>query len=59
MRGYDYWKNTFYLLDRKPRYYSNKTLPPDIQCSSQAIDTLVIFHDIDPQSLPLAMKVAE
>lgn len=57
--GYQYWKKTFFLADGTPRYYDRKTLPLDIQCSSQAIDTLVFFHDRDPESLPLAIKVAE
>jgi rhamnogalacturonyl hydrolase YesR len=57
--GYDYWKKTFFLADGTPRYYDRKTLPLDIQCSSQAIDTLVFFHDRDPESLPLAIKVAQ
>jgi len=56
--GYQYWKTTFFLPDGTPRYYDYKTLPLDIQCSSQAIDTLVFFHDQDPESLSLALKVA-
>jgi len=56
--GYQYWKNTFFLPDGTPRYYDRKTLPIDIQCSSQAIDTLAFFHDRDPESLPLALKIA-
>jgi hypothetical protein len=59
MRGYQYWKSTFFLADGTPRYYNHKTLPLDIQCSSQAIDTLVFFRDVDPDSLSLAVKVAE
>lgn len=59
MSGYKYWKKTFFLFDGTPRYYDYKTLPIDIQCSSQAIDTLVFFHDRDPESLPLALKVAQ
>jgi polysaccharide biosynthesis protein VpsJ len=59
MNGYEYWKKTFFLSDGTPRYYNHKTLPLDIQCSSQAIDTLVFFHDRDPESLPLALKVAQ
>jgi len=59
MDGYAYWKNTFFLSDGTPRYYDRKTLPIDIQCSSQAIDTLVFFHDRDRESLSLALKVAE
>lgn len=57
--GYAYWKKIFFLPDGTPRYYDYKTLPLDIQCSSQAIDTLVFFSDRDPESLPLALKVAE
>ncbi len=59
MDGYRYWKKTFFLPDGTPRYYDYKTLPIDIQCSSQAIDTLVFFSDQDPESIPLAMKVAK
>jgi hypothetical protein len=59
MSGYEFWKKTFFLADGTPRYYDYKTLPLDIQCSSQAIDTLVFFNDRDPESLPLALKVAQ
>jgi polysaccharide biosynthesis protein VpsJ len=59
MSGYEYWKKTFFLADGTPRYYDYKTLPLDIQCSSQAIDTLVFFHDRDPENLELAIKVAQ
>ncbi|MGC2266270.1 MAG: hypothetical protein WA608_05720, partial [Candidatus Acidiferrales bacterium] len=48
--GYEYWKSAFFLADGTPRYYDHKTLPIDIQCSSQAIDTLVFFNDRDPQN---------
>lgn len=57
-KGYVFWKKTFFLPDGKPRYYETKTLPLDIQCSSQAIDTLVFFADRDPDAVPLALKVA-
>jgi hypothetical protein len=56
--GYDYWKQTFFLSDGTPRYYNHKTLPLDIQCCSQAIDTCVFFRDRDPEALSLALKVA-
>jgi hypothetical protein len=59
MKGYEYWKKTFFMPDGTPRYYDFKTAPVDIQCSSQAIDTLVFFHDRDPESLALALKVAQ
>lgn len=56
--GYEFWKKTFFLLNGTPRYYDRKTLPIDIQCCSQAIDTLVFFHDRDPDSLSLASTIA-
>jgi polysaccharide biosynthesis protein VpsJ len=59
MDGYEYWKKTFFLSDGTPRYYNHKTLPLDIQCSSQAIDTLVFFQDRDPEGLDLAIKIAQ
>lgn len=57
--GYEYWKGTFFLPDGMPRYYNRKTLPIDIQCCSQAIDTFVFFSNRDPEALSLALKVAQ
>jgi rhamnogalacturonyl hydrolase YesR len=59
MSGYEYWKSTFFLSNGTPRYYNVKTLPFDIQCSSQAIDTFVFFRDYDARSLQMALRVAE
>ncbi len=59
MSGYQYWKNTFFLPDGTPKYYHHKTMPIDIQCCSQAIDTLVFFCDRDPDGLGLALEVAK
>jgi hypothetical protein len=58
-RGYEHWKKTFFLNDGTPRYYDHKTLPLDIQCCSQAIDTLVFFSDRDPEAIALACRVAK
>jgi len=57
-RGYEFWKSNFFLSDGTPKYYDNKTLPLDIQCASQAIDTLAFFSERDPEALQLALKVA-
>jgi polysaccharide biosynthesis protein VpsJ len=57
-RGYYYWKDTFFLPDGTPKYYDYKLLPIDIQCCSQAIDTLVFYCDRDQDGLNLACKVA-
>lgn len=57
--GYEYWKQTFFLRDGTPKYYNCKVRPIDIQCCSQAIDTLVFFNDRDPANIALALKVAK
>jgi hypothetical protein len=57
-RGYEFWKEHFFLPDGTPRYYDVKTLPLDIQCASQSIETLVLYSRVDPQALDLACKVA-
>lgn len=58
-QGYDYFVKTFFELSGCPRYYHNQTFPVDIQCASQAIDTLAFFADEHPEGLHLAAKVAE
>jgi hypothetical protein len=58
MHGYNFWTQNFFLPDGMPKYYDRKTPPLDIQCCSQAIDTLVFFQQEDPGSLELASQVA-
>ena len=57
--GFKYFIETFFESNGRPRYYHDKTYPIDIQCCSQAIDTLANFSEQFPQSLPLARKVAD
>ncbi len=57
--GYRYFVETFFEPSGCPRYYHNNTYPVDIQCASQAIDTLSFFADEHPEGMVLAAKVAE
>ena len=57
-RGLEYYKKAFFEEDGRPKYYNNRTYPLDIQCASQAIDTLAHFSDCDQTALELAKKVA-
>ena len=57
-KAFDYFKKTFFETDGHPRYYHDQTLPVDIQCAAQAIDTLSFFSEMDDQSLALARTVA-
>lgn len=57
-RGLDYFCRTFILSDGFPKYYCQRAYPLDIQCASQAIETLVFFFEDAPRCLGLACKVA-
>lgn len=56
--GFNYFKNSFFEPDGRPKYYHNQAAPTDIQCASQAIDTLAYFSDRDPSCLELSQRVA-
>jgi hypothetical protein len=56
--GFDYFKTHFFDASGRPRYYHNRAYPIDIQCASQAIETLVKFADRADDVLPLATNVA-
>jgi hypothetical protein len=58
-RGFALFINTFFERSGRPRYYHNRTFPIDIQCCSQAIDTLANFSGVHPQSLKLAHQIAD
>ncbi len=57
-RGYAFFKTKFFETDGRPKYYHNMTYPIDIQCCSQAIETLVMFAGYDGGALGLAETVA-
>jgi len=57
-RGFKLFRETFFESSGRPRYYHNRTYPIDIQCCSQAIDTLANFSREQEGSLELARKVA-
>jgi len=57
--GFEYFKQNFFDKNGRPKYYHNRTYPIDIQCASQAIETLTNFSVIDEASLELASKVAK
>jgi hypothetical protein len=58
-RGLRFYKDHFFEKSGRPKYYHSRPYPIDIQCASQAIDTLAYFASDDPESLSLSVKVAE
>jgi rhamnogalacturonyl hydrolase YesR len=57
-RGFEYYADTFFEATGRPRYYHNRAQPIDIQCASQAIETLAKFSPGYGPALPLALRVA-
>lgn len=57
-RGLMYFMDTFFEENGRPKYYDSRAYPIDIQCASQAIDTLSYFAEYDSRALVLARRVA-
>lgn len=51
--GLAFFKAHFIESDGRPKYYHTRAYPVDIQCAGQAIDTLALFADLDPECLDL------
>ena len=60
-KGADFFIANFFLDDGTPKYYAHKTWPIDIQCASQAIETLTLLGRIrgDRTIHAQARKVAD
>ncbi len=57
-KGLRFYKGHFFEPDARPKYFHDKVLPIDIQCASQAIETLAALSEDDQECLPLAIRVA-
>jgi hypothetical protein len=57
--GFKFFKNNYFEDNGLPKYYHNRAYPLDIQCASQAIDTLAYFSEYDESSLEMSLKVAK
>lgn len=57
-RGYEYWKNTFFLADGWPKYYDHDLYPADAHAAASAIVTFIEFRELDNDALRLAQNVA-
>jgi hypothetical protein len=54
---YEFWIHNFFLSDGTPKYYHDRMYPLDIQCGSQAIETLSNVSRYFPAALEMADKV--
>ncbi len=58
LKGYEYYKKTFFEDDGLPRYYHNNVYPIDLHCSAQGIITFLRFKDYDKNAVDIAKKIA-
>ena len=58
LKGYEYWREGFFLADGWPKYYHDSLYPADSHAAATAIVTFVEFRDLDPRALSLAEKIA-
>lgn len=57
-RGYNYWKQTFFLADGWPKYYHDDPYPVDAHAAASAIVTLLEYRDLDETSSTMAHQIA-
>jgi len=58
-RGYEFWKERFFLSNGWPKYYLDQLYPADIHSAAAAVVTLVELRGKFPGTVELAEQVAE
>src|SRR5438132_11529616 len=58
MRGYEFWKERFFLSNGWPKYYSDRLYPADVHSAAAAIVALVELRGRVPGAMDLAEKIA-
>jgi hypothetical protein len=57
-RGYEFWKERFFLSNGWPKYYPNQLYPADVHSAAAAIVALVELRGRFPATLDLADQIA-
>jgi hypothetical protein len=57
-RGYEFWRERFFLTDGWPKYYPDRLYPADAHSAGAALVALAELKSIDERSLVLAEKIA-
>jgi hypothetical protein len=58
-RGYEYWRERFFLADGWPKYYPDRLYPADAHSAGAAITALVDLQWLDSGAIDLAEKIAQ
>jgi hypothetical protein len=57
-RGYDFWRESFFLADGWPKYFPDRLYPADAHSAGAAIVTFVDLRELDPSTVERAETVA-
>jgi hypothetical protein len=57
-RGYEFWKNNFFLAEGWPKYYHDDPYPADAHAAASAIVTFLECRELDTNASKLAQSVA-
>lgn len=58
-RGYEFWRERFFLDNGWPKYFPDRLYPADAHSAATAILTLVKMQDIDAGAFAFAEQIAE
>jgi hypothetical protein len=56
-RGYEFWRERFFLADGWPKYYHDSLYPADAHAAATAIIMLLELQELNRGALPLAEKI--
>jgi hypothetical protein len=58
-RGYEFYRDRFFLADSTPKYYHDKLYPVDVHAAAQAVITFVEMKDLMPEASLKATRAVE
>lgn len=58
-RGYQFWRDSFFLADGWPKYYHDALYPADAHSAATAIVALIELKELDSGAVALAERLAE
>ena len=58
LRGYEFWRERFFLADGWPKYYHDGLYPADAHAAATAIVTLLELQELNRGALALAERIA-
>ena len=58
VRGYAFWRSSFFLADGWPKYYHHAAHPADAHSAGAAVVACIELRELEPDAMELATRVA-